>query len=267
MSLFKITTSGAVSVSDCPILNTIEDQVYWSGNTLAILKRGTTGRIQAVDLSSETVHSIHYAFTPVNNNLLTSSFFPIFLPEGYVLLWFVSYDQPSDCDHHFELYRVSGHTVGTPLLPTHRGHFLCGVVSDPLRLVTSHIALNDRLELTGHIWLIMNQPDGPRLVQIKLQTDGSLTFVVGSPRLKFLADMQFTVHPCGKTQGITMEQSADLLKKPHLELHHVSANSEQLQVRIGARLGVNDAGRHESDVFQGFLVTVGKKIDIVDLVP
>ncbi|KAF9076345.1 hypothetical protein BDP27DRAFT_1357831 [Rhodocollybia butyracea] len=140
-------------------------------------------------------------------------------------------------------------------------------VSDPLRLVTSHIALNDRLELTGHIWLIMNQPDGPRLVQIKLQTDGSLTFVVGSPRLKFLADMQFTVHPCGKTQGITMEQSADLLKKPHLELHHVSADSEQLQVRIGARLGVNDAGRHESDVFQGFLVTVGKKIDIVDLVP
>ncbi|KAF9067317.1 hypothetical protein BDP27DRAFT_1403894 [Rhodocollybia butyracea] len=60
--------------------------------------------------------------------------------------------------HHFELYTLIGHTAGTPLVPTHRGSFVCPDIG--ISLLASDISSNDDSGLTGHIWVLMHLSRG-----------------------------------------------------------------------------------------------------------
>lgn len=178
------------------------------------------------------------------------------------------FDRPSD--HHFELYRLSCHTEETPLMPTHRGCFVCDDV-DRVSLLSSDITLDDRSELTGRIWIFMHLTGGPQQQQLQcitLSADGCLTFSeVSHP--DSLHELRLTVHSAGKSRGTAWERSEGKSGgKPRWLLCQVSIDSGEPLICTGAQLDVDKIGMHSVEVSQGYLVTreLGGEINIVDLV-
>ncbi|KAF9063767.1 hypothetical protein BDP27DRAFT_1334653 [Rhodocollybia butyracea] len=249
MSSVKISRLGAVSIVDLPAFNP-ENVFHLSGNEFAIfatLQDYMTGSQQAVHFPSQMVYPLHSGLM-IDYNIFSD---PVFLPGGYVLVSFDFFDRPSD--HHFELYRLSCHIEGMPLMPTHRGCFVCEDV-DRVSLLSSDITLGDRSELTGRIWIFMHLTGGHN----NNSYNGCLTFSEVSHR-DSLHELQLTVHSAGKSR---------VRGKPRWLLCQVSIDSGEPLVCTGAQLDVDKIGMHSVEVSQGYLVTreLGGEINIVDLV-
>ncbi|KAF9076344.1 hypothetical protein BDP27DRAFT_1526052 [Rhodocollybia butyracea] len=232
VSLFRISPLGVISVRDCPKLP-LSGKIHWAGTMWAIVSP-----------------------TQANKDILW--WYPIFLPGGYVLRWFSSIEQSSP--HHFELYHLSCRTPGKPLLPTHRGHYVCSNWS--FRLLCSEISLNDRSELTGHIWLLKSLGATPQPVCITLHAGGDMSFSV-APSLSSLYTLDLTAHAQGKSRGIGLPHfDSESGEKQHWTLWHFSMDLGKLVIQHGAQWDVHTMpGRHLA-FHRGFMINIGEKIKI-----
>ncbi|KAF9061151.1 hypothetical protein BDP27DRAFT_1405645 [Rhodocollybia butyracea] len=263
--MVQISPLGTMTITDCPELQfLVEHGVYaylCMSNDLAVIQPEHEERaVQVIHLPSRKIYPFSLKPTDAPPDISFSS--ALFIPGGYVLLSFRT--SGSSVNHFFALYRLHDHinqSAGTPLYPTHQGHFEV----DFMRL---HLLCSET-STTGSLWFmacLRARYNMFYLVHITLHGDGRLAFDMGDNVPNVLWGLHLTVNSSGRARGFAQGKVNTHGPWMLCDVHVNSKGEPLIHISTLNILG-NDNFIGDLDVFRGVLVSYGRnKIDIRRLV-